>query len=101
MWLSRRQSEDALGIAVADLLLVGGRQTKRLDDLDGVADVARPLLLVERTIGCEQHVVGREEVGPAHGGGARTFDRGVAVKTLEIVVRPFFKPLEDGAVVLV
>src|SRR4051812_22864494 len=65
-----RQPEQLLRVAMADLLLVGLRQANRLQHLDGVADVARALLLVERTIGREQRVIGREEIDPADGGGA-------------------------------
>jgi hypothetical protein len=86
---------------MADLLLVGLRQADRLQHLDGVADVARALLLVERTIGREQRVIGREEIDAADGGGARAFDRGVAIEALEIIVRAFLQALEQRAVVLI
>src|SRR5690242_12710717 len=49
-----RQPEQLLRIAVADLFLIRLRQADRLQHLDGVADVARALLLVERTIGRKQ-----------------------------------------------
>src|SRR5215813_6515405 len=46
-----RQPKQLLCIAIADLLLVTLRQTDRVEHLDGVADVARSLLLVERAVG--------------------------------------------------
>src|SRR5438105_12715441 len=96
-----REPEHALGVAMADLLLVGVRQIERVDDLDGGADITRPLLLVEGTIGREQHVVGAEEVDAANGCGAGALDRGIAVETLEIVVGALLEPLEQRRLVLV
>src|ERR1044072_8501251 len=48
---SSRQPEQLLCIAVADLFLIRFRQADRLQHLDGVADVARACLLVDRTAG--------------------------------------------------
>src|SRR3954467_318788 len=96
-----RQAEQGLGVAIEDFLLVGLRQANSVENLDGVADVAGALLLVERAVGGEHDVVGREEVDAANRGGARTFDRGVAVEALEIVERAFLQALEQSAIVLV
>src|ERR1700686_4662903 len=97
----RREPEHPLRIAMADALLVGRRQAKRLDDRDGRADVAGALLLVERAVGRKQHMVGAEEVEPADGGGAGPLDRGVAVEVLEIVVGALLQFLQKRRVVLV
>src|SRR5262245_12727886 len=101
MTASVLQSEHPLRIAVANLLLVSEREGKSLHDLDGLAHVERALLRIERAVGCEQHVIRPEELDAADGSGAPAGKRGVAIKVLEVVERPFLQPLEQGAVVLV
>ena len=78
-----------------------GARFMRIEHLDGVADVARTLLLVERTVGGEHHALGREEIDAADGRGARALDRGVAVEILEVVVGPLLQAAQHRAVVLV
>ncbi len=46
-------------------------------------------------------MIGAEEIEAADGRGARAFDRGVAVKILEIIERPLLQRFEDRAVILV
>src|SRR5262249_59926305 len=65
------QSEHGLGVLVTDLLAIGLREIERLDHRDGGADVAPALLLVERTVRREQHMIGTEERQPANGRRAR------------------------------
>src|SRR5205823_1013787 len=88
-------------VAKADLLLVSGREIERVDHIDGVADVAGPLLLVERAIGSKQHAIGPEEFDAANQGGARAFDRRVAIEFLEVIIRALLQALEQSTVVLV
>src|SRR5262245_39107505 len=59
--LSLLYAEHRLRVLVADLLAVGRLEVQRFQHRDGRADVARPLLLVERTVRREQHMVGAEE----------------------------------------
>ena len=46
-------------------------------------------------------MIGREEFNAADHGGTRSFDRGVAVETLEVIIRPFLQSVEQRAVILV
>src|SRR6266404_6326945 len=87
---------------MTDFLLVGLREMiERLDHLDGRADVAPALFLVERTIGGEQHVIGAEERNAANRRSARAGERRVAVKAFEIVERTLLELLQDQRVVLI
>src|SRR4029453_8485742 len=85
------QSKHAFRVAVADLL----GQIEGLHHRNGGADVAPALLLVERTIGGEQHVSRPEKRQPANGRRACAGERGIAVEALEIVERPLFQLFED------
>ena len=60
---------DALEIAVGDRLLFRLRNVGRLEEAQGVARIHRALFRIERAVGREQHLVGRVEGKPAHGGG--------------------------------
>ena len=46
-------------------------------------------------------MIGREEIDAADGGGARAFDRGIAIEALEIVVGAFLQALEQRAIVFI
>src|SRR5262249_58060215 len=91
--LALSQRKHRFCIAVTDLFHVLLGQIERLHDCDRGADVAPALFLVERTIGCEQHVIRPEERQSANRRRTRAGERGVAVEGLEIVERPLLQLL--------
>ena len=46
-------------------------------------------------------MIGAEKIEPAHRRGARAFDRGVAVKILEVIERPLLQRFPQRAIILV
>src|SRR5215216_1632354 len=86
---------------MANLALVLGRKIEGLHHRDGGADIAPALFRIERAVGGKDHVVDAEKIDAANRGSAAAGERGVAIKILEIVVRPLLEALEQRGVVLV
>src|SRR5262249_57613760 len=88
-------ARELLDVLEVDLVAVGLGDVEAVDDLDGLANVLRAALRVERAVGGEHHLVHAEELEPANGCRARAEHRSVGVEIfLELVDRPLLETLE-------
>ncbi len=86
---------------MTDARPVGVGEIEQLQHRDRVADVARPLLGIERAVGGEQHAVGAVELEAADGRRARAEHRAVGIEILEVVKRALLQALQHRPQVLV
>src|SRR5579859_5976567 len=83
--LAAGQTQQALGVAAVDTVLVGGAEAQAFDHPDGLPDVQARRGLVRR-VGGEQHVIKAEESQAALRGRQCPEERGVGVEYLEVIV---------------
>src|SRR5215510_15900395 len=79
LWLHERLACQLLDVAEVDLLALVVGDVEAVDDLDGLADVLRPTLRIERTVGGENDLVGAVELQAAYGRRAGAEHRRVGV----------------------
>src|SRR5215471_2080343 len=100
--LDQLAPDQPLEILVIDLVALCLGEIERIENPDRLADVARALLGIERTIGCEHEVIERIECHAADRRGMRPEYRGIGIEVvLEIIARPFLEALAQRYVVFI
>src|SRR5690606_13094832 len=93
------EPEQALGVAVVNLVPILVREIHRVDAADRLADIHRALLGVERRIRREQHVIDAEEREGAFDRRFRAERRRAGVEVAEVVDRALLELLQERSIV--